>query len=86
MIILSQRTEQLARQLAERNGKTPAEVIHEALERSTQARGARVPSECRRNPSFERMMEISDRFAHHPVLDKRTADEIIGYDEHGLPQ
>ena len=28
---------------------------------------------------------ISDRFASLPVLDPRTPDEILGYDENGLP-
>ncbi len=31
------------------------------------------------------MMEISRRCAELPELDSRSADEIIGYDENGLP-
>ena len=30
-------------------------------------------------------MTISDRFAAYPVLDARSPDEIIGYDEFGVP-
>lgn len=30
--------------------------------------------------------EILRRVDSLPVLDSRSADEIIGYDEHGLPQ
>ena len=30
--------------------------------------------------------EILGRVDSLPVLDSRTADEIRGYDEHGLPQ
>jgi hypothetical protein len=30
--------------------------------------------------------EILRRVDALPVLDPRTADEILGYDEHGLPQ
>jgi len=30
--------------------------------------------------------EILRRVDSLPVLDSRTADEIIGYDEHGLPK
>ena len=29
---------------------------------------------------------IRERCAGHPVLDSRSADEILGYDEHGLPR
>jgi antitoxin VapB len=28
---------------------------------------------------------IQERIAELPVLDERAPDEIIGYDEHGLP-
>jgi antitoxin VapB len=83
MVAVTQDAEQLARLLALRSGKTPAEVIREALEQSAQASGVTVALKPRRKPSFERMMEISDRFAHHPVLDDRTPDEIIGYDSSG---
>ena len=86
MIALSQDTEHLARRLAERNGKTPAEVIRDALEQSARTSGMTVAVKPRRKPSFERMMEISDRFADHRVLDDRRPDEIIGYDAFGVPQ
>jgi hypothetical protein len=38
-----------------------------------------------RKPSADRMMAISERFAAYPVLDSRSPDEIIGYDEFGVP-
>ena len=31
------------------------------------------------------MKTIADRSAARPILDARSADEILGYDEHGLP-
>lgn len=34
---------------------------------------------------IEDLTEIALRAAARPVLDDRTADEIIGYDKHGLP-
>lgn len=34
---------------------------------------------------FDAIMEISHHSASLPNYDPRTADEIIGYDEHGLP-
>ena len=31
-------------------------------------------------------MEIGRHYASLPLLDQRTPEEIIGYDEHGLPR
>jgi len=32
-----------------------------------------------------RLADIVDRFSELPVLDDRDTDDIIGYDENGLP-
>lgn len=34
---------------------------------------------------YARMMSIVERYWAAPVRDTRTADEILGYDENGLP-
>lgn len=34
---------------------------------------------------FNRLMEISRRCAALPILDHRSEDEILGYDENGIP-
>jgi antitoxin VapB len=34
---------------------------------------------------LERLFEISERCAARPVLDARSDDEIVGYDERGVP-
>lgn len=34
---------------------------------------------------FERLMAISRRCAVLPILDHRSEDEILGYDENGIP-
>jgi antitoxin VapB len=39
----------------------------------------------RRAHYFDRVREAQAIFAAAPLLDPRTPDEIIGYDEHGLP-
>jgi hypothetical protein len=31
-------------------------------------------------------MEIGRHYASQPLLERRTPEEIIGYDEHGLPR
>ncbi len=38
-----------------------------------------------RAEKLARMREIADRCARLPVIDARGPDEILGYDEHGLP-
>jgi hypothetical protein len=40
-----------------------------------------APPEVRR----QQMLRIAERAAAEPAIDDRTADEILGYDEDGLP-
>lgn len=71
----------LARELAERTGTSLTEVVRRSLRESLEKEKARESS------SFlmEKLREISDRCASRPVVDHRSADEILGYDERGLP-
>ncbi len=52
-------------------------AVRERLERERRVRP--------RKASIEEIMELVEEFAAKPVIDPRTPDEIIGYDEHGLP-
>lgn len=73
--IKDERTHELARALARRRGTTLAEavadVLAEALDRSTPATV----------PRLEHLEEISGRAAKLPVLDPRSAEEILGYED-----
>jgi antitoxin VapB len=40
----------------------------------------------RHRTTMDEIMAIAERVARAPVLDDRSADEILGYDENGLPQ
>ena len=58
----------------------------------TDAIGLAVRNELNRDRQKERAADFRHRvreaqaiFAVAPVLDPRTPDEILGYDEHGLP-
>jgi antitoxin VapB len=88
MITLAPETEQLARLVASRSGTTPERVIEEAVE--ARAREVGIAPTANRHPSgkpsVDRMMAISERFAAYPVLDPRSPDEIIGYNEIGVPR
>jgi len=75
-------TDRLARALAAATGESLTEAIRRALkdrlEREThRARAGGIGVEIRR---------IQERLARLPVLDQRPADEIVGYDEHGVPR
>ncbi len=73
--------DQLARALAEATGLTITDAIvkalREQLERET---GRRTKSGI-----GEDLRAISDRCGALPDLDLRSAEEIIGFDRHGVP-
>lgn len=75
-------TEQLARTLAERTG----ESITTATRRALEERLRRVGSNARKAVLLEDLAASRGRWAALPVLDPRDADEILGYDENGLPR
>jgi antitoxin VapB len=78
MITLPPDAEQLARLVAQRSGKSPEEVLRQALE--TEARIAGVAIAAARNPRADidlaRVRDITRRIANKPLLDKRTPKEI----------
>jgi antitoxin VapB len=75
--IKSERADRLARDLAELTGESITDVVVASLE-------ARLEAERRARRSLG-LDDIVERFGRLPVLDQRDPDEIIGYDEHGLP-
>jgi antitoxin VapB len=87
MISLAPEIEQLARLVAAHTGTTPERVLTEAVQARAREIGVMPTGNHRpsRKPSADRMMAISERFAAYPVLDSRSPDEIIGYDEFGVP-
>jgi len=74
--------EKLARELAERTGETITEAILTALrERMKKVAGRRQPV------SLEQEIEaIAKRCAALPMIDVRSEDEILDYNEKGLPR
>ena len=79
--IRNSETEQLAEALAKLTGETKTQAVTVAL----RDRLERI----RRRRSGRRLAEELDEIALHcsclPVLDPREAEELLGYDEHGLP-
>ncbi len=74
-------TEKAVRELAELTGETvTAAVRRDAEERLQRERSARSGRSL-----ADELAEIGRRCAALPDLDSRGPDEILGYDEHGLP-
>lgn len=75
-------TDSLARQIAKLTGESLTEAVRGALRlrlRDEQLRRGERPWD---DAAID---EIIERFNALPVHDDRTADEILGYDENGLP-
>ena len=75
--IKSDKADRLARDLAELTGESLTEAIVGALE-------VRLDIE-RRTRRSRGVTDIVERYRALPVLDTRHPDDIVGYDEHGLP-
>lgn len=79
--IKNSETEKLARELARITGESLTHVVTEALrEQLVRTTGRRDPERL-----LEAIREIQARVARLPVLEQGTDDQLIGYDEFGLP-
>jgi len=74
-------TEKAVRELAALTGETVTAAVHRAAEERLQ----RVRRDRTARSLAEQILEIGRRCASLPDRDRRSADEILGYDEHGLP-
>ena len=73
--------EKLAAELAKLTGETKPDALTKAL----RDRLARVRRERIGRRLADELEEIAEHCASLPVLDNRSAEEILGYDENGLP-
>ncbi|PJR12770.1 type II toxin-antitoxin system VapB family antitoxin [Sinorhizobium meliloti] len=74
-------TERLAKALAEKTGET----ITMATRRALEERLRRLANAGNRDVLLEELAASRRRWAKLPVVDNRSADEILGYNENGLP-
>jgi hypothetical protein len=91
MVDLSRETETLIAAKVARTGRTPDEIVRDALTHT----GAVLPW---RNPAtplpeamskaelIAAMEQIAARSAARPTVDPRSIDEIVGYDDFGMPR
>jgi antitoxin VapB len=77
----------LAEEVARRTGETLTRAVIVSLEERLQRIGSTDrQSEEEKEARVRRMKELAARFQALPVVDDRSPDEILGYDEHGLPR
>jgi antitoxin VapB len=76
-------TDRLVRELAALTGQPITEAVREAVEDKLKATRARRAASATGRRQF--LDEIAARGRALPDLDSRTPEEIIGYDEDGLP-
>ena len=80
--IRNSRAEKLARKVATETGESLTEAfIHALEERLERLKGRRMTTNL-----AEEIMRTSLRCRALPEIDPRSADEILGYEERGLPQ
>lgn len=72
--------ERLARELADTTGESMTDAVLVALRERIVRQDAR-----RKTRRMDRVRRLAAEISKHRTDDPRTDDEIIGYDEHGLP-
>jgi len=80
--IKNESTERLAREVANQTG----ESITEAIQKSLAERLERLKDSRRSRVLASQIEDLLRRVDALPTLDSRPADEILGYDENGLPR
>jgi antitoxin VapB len=76
-------TEKLARELARRRGQGITEAVTDVLRREVE-RERKKPRRDDKEKFHRDIEEIVQEVKKLPVLDDRSADEILGYNEQGL--
>jgi antitoxin VapB len=80
--IKSEATEKLARQVASETG----ESLTEAIQKSLEERLARLKRQRKSHLLASQISDLLRRVDALPTLDTRSANEILGYDNDGLPR
>jgi antitoxin VapB len=78
--------ERLARDYAARTGERVEDAIGRLLRAQQPAGDTAEETEAEREERLARAQEIVRRIQSKLSDDGRSADEILGYDEHGLPR
>jgi antitoxin VapB len=78
MLTLPPETEKLARQVAQRSGKSPEDVLRQAVEAQARMAGVAIAETVKPLGAFDlpRIREIVRRVADKPLRDTRTPKDI----------
>lgn len=82
--IKNQEAHEYAKILSELTGKSITDVVTQALEEA--ARREKLKKESSNNRLIDDLDEIALHCAVLPILDHRSADEILGYNDMGVPE
>lgn len=74
-------TDRLVRELAAETGESITTAVTVAVQQRLERIRGMAPPEVRK----QQLLRIAERAAARPIIDDRTDDEILGYDEDGLP-
>ncbi len=74
-------TDAKARELAAITGESITTAIRKAVEQRLRRESMR-----QRSGAADRILAIADRLSNRPRLSTERAEQILGYDEDGLPQ
>jgi antitoxin VapB len=75
-------TDRLAREVSRLTGESLTQAVRTAL--SERLARERLRRGLPKNRLAEQLDALAEEFSALPVLDPRTPDEIIGYDENGM--
>jgi antitoxin VapB len=95
LTIESPEADRLARELSEKTGQSLEQAVVHALRRALldetrerierEAKNVPATTTTEEKASVEELLAIVRAIKKTPVVDPRSADEILGYDEWGLP-
>jgi antitoxin VapB len=74
--------ERLAREIVAKTGESLTTAIRTALEERLE----RLKQQKRSHILSSQLQDILRRVDQLPILDSRSPEEILGYDDHGLPR
>jgi antitoxin VapB len=80
--IRNKHTEELAAALAKLTGETKTEAVTQSL----RERLERLRKSLAKRRLADQLDEIALHCSRLPLLDDRSAEDIVGYDENGLPR
>lgn len=80
--IKDEQTDQLAREVAKQAGETITEAIRVSLQERLQRLSGKQHASTRK----EKLYEILHRVDRLTRIDNRSEEEILGYDENGIPR